>query len=606
MSDTPHGPRHDDGGAPATGHDAPSGPAFPGPPPAPGAPPPDGAGAYPPEGVPGEPRDAGGAAAASAGEPGEEDAAPAVPPAEPERALSPLTLVTAPVNYLKSFIVPLIAAIVAGSFNPWVLASAGVAIAAMLIGGFVTWYTFRYQVGSERLEIRRGLISRSRRSIPLERIRGVDVTSHLLHRMLDLAVVRIEAAAGGGGEGEEGKLDAVSVAEAERLRGVLLHRRAVLRGDPAGAVLNASAGAHAATPPAGDTAERAEAPGATAPAETVYFTMPPGWYFYAVLSLGYLLTPFVALATVLGAVGQSLDDLTAGTDAGDAVLLAYEWASTMSAQALTILAAAAVAVLVLLMPLFAVVSYAVSHWGFTLRRRDASLVVERGLFTRRSVTLEHRRIRGHEFLDNPLERVRRVVRLRAIVTGLGDSTTRAVLLPIGPRSRVRQVVEQALTPFRGSLTPHPRAALGRRLFRAVVPFAVAAGAAAYAGVLWLAVPLGAAALLGVPLAYDRYRALGHGHDGAQVSVRSGSLRRVQPVVHRSAVIGWTWTQTLFQRRAGLVHAKFAVGAGEGGYTAVDADFAESVAFAAGVTPAMVRPFLVTEPGPAAAPSPDPA
>ncbi|MFC3997754.1 PH domain-containing protein [Nocardiopsis sediminis] len=556
--------------------------------------------------VPPEPRHDDGAGAPPSGEglpgpatPGAPEGAAAVPEPEPERALSPLTMVTAPVSYLKSFIVPLIAALVAGSFNPWVLASAGAAVAAMLIGGFVTWRTFRYQVGSERLEIRRGLIGRSRRSIPLERIRGVDVTSHLLHRMLGLAVVRIEAAAGGGGEGEEGKLDAVALAEAERLRGVLLHRRAVLRGDPAGATLRAAAGAHTGAPEPGGTAGHASgATGATAPAETVYFTMPAGWYLYAVLSLGYLLTPFVALATVLGAVGQSLDDLTSGTDAGDAVLLAYRWASTMSPQALTAIAVAAVVLLVLMMPLFAVVSYAVSHWGFTLRRRDASLVIERGLFTRRSVTLEHRRIRGHEFLDNPLERLRRVVRLRAIVTGLGDSTTRAVLMPIGPRSRVEPVVERALTPFRGLLTPHPRAALGRRLFRAVVPFAVAAAVAAYAGLTWLAVPLGAVALLGVPLGYDRYRALGHGQDGAQVSVRSGSLRRVQPVVHRSAVIGWTWSQTLFQRRSGLANVEFAVGAGEGGYTAVDADFAESVAFAEGVTPAMVRPFLVTAPGPA--------
>ena len=100
------------------------------------------------------------------------------------------------------------------------------------------------------------------------------------------------------------------------------------------------------------------------------------------------------------------------------------------------------------------------------------------------------------------------------------------------------------------------------------------------------------AVLGVPLGIDRYRSLGHGHDEAFVSVRSGSLQREQAVVERSAVIGWSWTQTLFQRRSGLANLQVTVGAGAGGYTAQDASMPGSVAFAADVTPEMVRPFLV--------------
>ncbi|WP_157515955.1 PH domain-containing protein [Nocardiopsis trehalosi] len=503
---------------------------------------------------------------------------------EAERALSPLTLVTAPIAYLRNAIVPLVVAVVAGSFNPWVLGSAAVAIAAMLVGGFVTWRTFRYQVGSERLEIRRGLISRSRRSIPLERIRGVDVTSHLLHRLLGLAVVRIDAA-GGGGESEEGKLDAVTAAEAERLRRELLHRRAVLRGETAAGAPAAEAG----TAPGAEPAPEADAD------EDVYFTMPRGWYLYAVLSLGYLLTPFVALATVLGFLGQVADDLASSADADAAAQRAYAWFDGTGEQALLAIAIGAAVVLVALMPVSAVVSYAIAHWGFTLRRRGDALVTERGLFTRRSVTLELRRVRGHELLDNPLERLRRAVRLRAVVTGLGDTATRATLLPIGPRDRVGEVVERALIPYRGPLTRHPGAALRRRLFRAVAPFAAAAAVAAFLAPPWVAVALAAVAALGVPLGVDRYRALGHGDDGRQVSVRSGSLRRAQAVVRRDAIIGWTWRQTLFQRRPGLAHLELAVGAGGGAYTAIDAGFDDAVTFAAGVSPELVRPFLVEGP-----------
>ncbi|WP_131098869.1 PH domain-containing protein [Streptomonospora litoralis] len=512
----------------------------------------------------------------------DENAPAAAPEAEPVYRLSRLTLVTAPINYLRNYLVPVLVALVAGtySFNPWVLGGAAGAIVMMLVSGIVTWYTFRYQVGAERLEIRRGLINRSRRSIPLERIRGVDITSNLLHRMLGLAVVKIEAAAGGGGS-EEGKLDAVTAPEAERLRRVLLRRRAYLRGDEGTPVAPADA-------PSADTAAGAQAePDDDA---EVYFAMPRAWYFYAVLSLGYLLTPFVALATLVGFLGQGVGEAVAER-IGDIAVDVYERAIEMTVTLLIVAAVVLVLVLLLAMPLFAVVSYTVTHWRFTLLRRGDALVAERGLLTRQSVTLEKRRIRGHELMDNPLERTRAAVRLRAIVTGLGQTATRAMLMPIGPRATVEAVVERALRPFRGTLARHPRAALWRRLFRAVVPFAAAAAVAAFLAPMWVAAALALLAVLGVPLGIDRYRSLGHGDDGDQVSVRSGSLRRVQAVVVRDAVIGWTWKQTLFQRRVGLADLELTVGAGSGGYTAIDAGFAESVGFARGVTPDMVRPFL---------------
>ncbi|MFC3521157.1 PH domain-containing protein [Streptomonospora nanhaiensis] len=533
--------------------------------------------------------------------PPEDSGAPAPPP-EPARRLSALTMVTAPIAYLRNFLVPIAIALVAGTynFNPWVLGSTGAAVVAMLVGGLVTWRTFRYQVSADRLEIRRGLISRSRRSIPLERIRGVDITATLLHRVLGLAVVRVEAAAGGEAS-EEGKLDAVTAAEAERLRRVLLHRRAVLRGEsaaqaapvPAPGADEGEAGAPAA--PAG------AAPGEDGDADSeTYFVMPLSWYFYAVLSLAYLLTPFAALAALTGVVSQGLGDAAAERGFRDAGVIArdlYLRTAEGGTLLLVLLAAAVLLVVLAAMPVFAVVSYAIAHWQFTLRRRGQALVTERGLFTRQSVTLELRRIRGHELWDNPLERLRGVVRLRAVVTGLGQTATRAALLPMGPRRTVESVVERALLPFGGPLLRHPRAALGRRLFRAVAPFAAAAIAAAFTGPVWVAAVLGVLALLGVPLGIDRYRNLGHGADDRQVSVRSGSLHREQAVVQREAIIGWKWSQTLFQRRTRLVNLQLAVGAGPGGYTAIDADMAESVAFAEGVTPEMVRPFVVREPDP---------
>ncbi|GAA3727866.1 PH domain-containing protein [Salinactinospora qingdaonensis] len=510
---------------------------------------------------------------------------PQPPPPEPERRLSPLTLLTAPIRPLRSLLVPILIALVAGNFNPWVLGSSALAVVAVVVTGFVTYRTFRYRVGQERLEIRKGLLQRSTRTIPLERIRGVEVTSTLLHRAFGLAVVNIEAAAGGP-DAQEGKLDAVSVDEAERLRRELLHRRALLRGES-----QQAASGEAEEEERTDTA--ALAPPSAVEPDTVYFAMPARWYFYAVLSLGYLLTPFVALAAVLGFVLQIVDDLSLDIESEQLFGAADELLAD-SVLPLIVAGVAVIVVLVLMMPVFAVISYSISHWDFTLLRRGEALVAERGLFTRSSVTLEHRRIRGHELLDNPLQRLRSAVRLRAIVTGISGTSNRAALLPIGDRDTVERIVAQALQPYRGPLHAHPPAARTRRLVRAIVPFAALAAAVAWFAPWWVTAVLLIPALLGIPLGIDRYRSLGHGSDSDSVSVRSGSLRRHQAVVHRRAVIGWRWRQTLFQRRVRLADMGLTVGAGDGVYEAIDADLAGSVAFAAEVTPAMVRPFLVDD------------
>lgn len=506
------------------------------------------------------------------------------PPSVDERVrrLSPRSMVVGPIIQLRGLLLPILAGLVLGGFNAWVLAGAGATVLALLVGGFVTWRTTRYEVVADRLEIRTGLLRRSQRTIPLERVRGVDVTSTLLHRLLGVAVVRIEAAAGSAGSSEDGKLDAVAAGEADRLRRVLLHRRAVLTGrtvPPAAGAAEQEAARSADH--GGQSAEASEDEAVT------HFTMPASWYLYGALSLGYLLTPFAVLATLFGMVQQ-----TAGELATD---YAIDWLATSERGFLLVSVAVSAGVLVLLMPVFAVVSYAITHWGFTLRERDGSLVAERGLFTRRSVTLEKRRIRGYELLDSPLERARRAVRLRAIVTGLGDTANRAVLLPIGSRVVVGEVVERTLGRYRGRLARHPRAALSRRLTRSVGPFALVLVGALALDVTWLAWVSGVLMVLGVPLGVDRYRSLGHGYDGERVSVRAGSLRRRQATVERSAVIGWSWTQTPLQRLSSLADFRVTVGAGAGGYTARDASLGRSVALAARVTPEMVRPFLV-DPG----------
>ncbi|MGV9773023.1 PH domain-containing protein [Streptosporangium sp. NPDC003464] len=526
------------------------------------------------------------------------------PPTGPRLRLSPKVLLTDPIRMLPSLFLPLAGVLFIGGFSPGSFGWAAFGVIGSVVYAAVRWATFTYQVVGDRLELTRALVSRSVRTIPLERIRGVDVSNPPLHRLLGIAVLRIDTGAGGD-EKQEGELDGVTVEEAERLKAVLLwHARArMARRAQAQEAARAAAGPDPALPgpgPADDAVTDSGVPAGTAvPAtvrheigettpERVFFVVPRKWLAYGPLSGAYLLTPFALVAGAVGLAFQWGSELKID---GRAVVSAGEWLWGHPA-----LLVGALVLLVLAMPVVGAIMYAVFNWDFTLRAREGYLIAERGLVTRRSVSLERRRVRGFELVEGPAERWAGLARAWAIVTGLGDSETRGQLMPVVPRAMVLDVVGEAIGPIATGLRPHPAAARRRRLFRAVFPWLVVAACAAAAAVTWsplwwgLALPALLLAALGVPLGLDRYRSLGHTYDGARLSVRSGSLRRSQAVVEERAVVGWTLRQTWFQRRAGVLTVVAGVGAGTGGYEAIDVGEAEGVAFAAEVTPGWLAPF----------------
>ncbi|SEG37838.1 putative membrane protein [Nonomuraea solani] len=479
--------------------------------------------------------------------------------------LSPKVLLIDPVRMLPSLLLPLVGVMFVGGFSARSYAWAAAGVFASVVIAVVRWATFTYEIVGDRLETKRSLISRSIRTIPMERIRGVDVSTPPMHRLLGLAVVKIDT--GASGDNEEAKLNGITLEEAERLKSVLLRR--------------------AARPEAAHVPDVAEPPG---PKEQTIMRVPRKWLLYGPLSGAYLLTPFAFVGGAVGLAFQWGDELGVSQDTAWSV---GEW---LWEHPYLLLAVAVL--LVLAMPFVGGLMYAIFNWNFELKRRDGYLVAERGLINRRSVSLESQRVRGYEIVEGLAERWARVARAWAIVTGLGDSQTRGQLLPDVPRAVALQVTIDAIGPYRAGLRPHPPVARNRRLFRAIVPWllvAAVSGAGVWltASTLWwiLLVLSLLLAGIGVPLGLDRYASLGHGYDGTRLTVRSGSLRRAQAVVERRAVVGWRLRQTWFQRNAKVLTLIAGVGAGKGGYSAIDVSEAQAVDFPAEVTPEWMAPFL---------------
>ncbi|MCO7222608.1 PH domain-containing protein, partial [Klenkia sp. PcliD-1-E] len=267
--------------------------------------------------------------------------------------------------------------------GPWAVVALAVGITAVsLVTAGLAWWRFTYADGASAVVVTRGLLSRSVRTVPLDRVRGVEVEAPPLHRLLGLVRVRVDAAAGAvGGTDEELVVDGLPRAEADRLRAHLLARRA---------------------------APSAEAPAEPVEQELVRFDN--RWLLYAPLVGSYLAVPLAAV----GALFRLADELP------------RRWRPDLGRPDLTDTAVVAVALVavVLVLVVGSVVGSAVVNWRFRLTRRGGSLVAVRGLLTRRHTELEVDRVRGCAVSEGLGMRWVRAARATALVTGLGDAARR--------------------------------------------------------------------------------------------------------------------------------------------------------------------------------------
>ncbi len=491
----------------------------------------------------------------------------------PWRRLDPYMLVVGPLGGLFRLLPFAAILLITGQGDVsrlWYAAGIG---ALVVLAGVVRWRTTRYRITADRVELHTGLLRRQRRSVPRDRIRTVDLTAKLLHRAFRLSVVQVSAASGSSMERAGLSLDAVSKAEAERLRRELL--------------------AHTDAP-------AVEQVPAAAP-EQLLARLDWSWLRYAPLTVSSI----AGIGAIGAAVFKVFDDL--GVDPRN--LRAVDDAAERIATAPVWLAVVVVGTVLLIMAsVGAMLLFAERWYDYRLTREPGirgpgtgTLAVKRGLLTTRSLSVSEQRLRGAEIIEPLLLRMGGGAQVKALTTGLSKDAQGGVLQPPAPRRESHRVASVALREHpleitEAPLRAHPPAARQRRLTRAIVPamvlvaaaFTVGAGVPSldWAGPVSL-VLLPAAALLGV----DRYRNLGHQLTARYLVSREGSAVRRTVAVGRTGVIGWTFRQSIFQRRSGLVSVEAVTAAGLGGYTVLDVAAADGVALADAAVPHLLTPFL---------------
>ena len=473
--------------------------------------------------------------------------------AELEGRLHPLAVLVFARRYASASLIPVVALLI--SLGTRVLVPLIVSVLVIVVPlAVLWWWRFTYRVAGGRLEVRSGLVNRTIKVVPLDRVRGVDLTAPFFHRLLDLVKVDIEAAAGGRDKAEL-SLAAVSHREGEALRERLLARARV---------------EEPAEPPA------------------LYRATPGLLAVGGLLSGRYLLAP----AAIVGLLFRLAEDLPGGiVERGTEALI--DRAPT-GAAGITI---TVVTALVLVGALAAGGSLLVD-WGFTLRSERDRLTAQRGLLTHRTVSIDRGRIRGLDVRDTPLRRPFRLAGITAIAGGVRRAGGRTTLAPVVRSDDVLPLL-RSIDPLapdpRAALVAHPRTARGRRFVRAVPLPALATAGAIALGWWWAAVAGLVLTAVMAQVAIDRYRQLGHRFDGRRLTLRGGSLTRRWTELDPAEIVSFELRRSPGQRRAGLATVVVHLGEGAGSRRALDAGEEQARPLLAELHPRLFAPLVRQSP-----------
>ncbi|WP_226010041.1 PH domain-containing protein [Halomicrobium salinisoli] len=476
----------------------------------------------------------------------------------------------------------------------WIFVLGPLGAISGLAYGVARYYRFAYEVADGRLTVASGVFDRQERDIPLGRIQNVDVRRGLFHRVAGLAVVNFETA---GGSATEAVLNAVTVAEADRLQeAVARHRREAgdRRSDRRERSEAGSAG-EAGDPDDGTAVDDGEAVSAE---DAAAAARPERELLYELSTTDLLLFGFVSVrpgGPVLALFSTPfLEDVawraveTGVSLLGGPARLSFGLLPTLSPGELALVAGVAAVQFLIASWLLSAVLTVLSYYDFRLERVGDDLRYERGLVQRFSGSIPLEKVQTVAIRENALMRPLGYAGLSLETAGYaaggndGDASNTAV--PFDDRETVVEFAER-LGPVDCPEIERPPTRARRRYAARYGVLPVLLATALLFGIHRLVVPvpwwpLALIGLVAAPLVgHLSWRNRGHGVADDGVATRAGFWVRHTRLVPYFRVQTVIDVRTVFQRRRGLasVIADTASSAGLVGGDAVAHDLDDGTA-----------------------------
>jgi len=431
---------------------------------------------------------------------------------------------------LSAFVIPGVVFLMSRGFDPGTIALVllGALVVAVLAAfwGFLSWRATTYQVSGGAFHLRRGVVQKNERTIPLDHVQSVDTVQGIIQRLFGVVEVRIETAGGGASE-PDASLQALDRAEAEVLRREI----------------------------EGSRREPVEEEG-----PTVVRRLGTRDLFLAGATSGQI---GVAIS-LIAVASQLFDDVFSES-------LAQRLIETLAPRSVTT-ALLYVLVLGLFAWLLAIGGTVLAYTGFTLSRDGDFLYIRRGLLERREATIPLARIQAVRIVEGLLRQPFGLASLRVESAGYGeDAGVSTTLFPLLPRKEVQALLLDAAPEFAVApmLNALPRRALRRYVFRSTVPVLVLLAAAGLVSLLAFGFVVWSLAVLPLllPAAFYgwlRYRDAGWALEEDRLVVGSRLLGRATAIAPRRRLQSRATVQSPFQRRVRLATFEARVASGGGG------------------------------------------
>lgn len=405
----------------------------------------------------------------------------------------------------------------------------------LLVIGAASWWRFLYKVEDGELHIKSGILVRKNLYLTKDRIQVIDITAGIIQRMFGLVRVDIQTA---GSTSREASIDAVTLARAKEISRLLRAN--------------------------GEKEEEQAEPDASESNKKV-FIMPGKELLIAASTSG----SFGIALSILGTLFSQLEPLISESQI-------FEYAmNVLPSETDTILVVYVIVIFIIFAWLLSFFSTLFSYGDFQLEVRGEELVVSRGIFEKKRITIPYNRIQAIHVSEGILRQPLGYASIRLESAGYGDDkgTGSIVLFPLINRNNISNLLREALPGYEKSLdgvTP-PVRSLRRYIFRSAVIITVITAA------IWWLLGLNEwiwlLPLISIYWGWLKFKDAAISWDPDTMILRSRTLARSTAYIKRNRLQDITLSESFFQRRRKLCTLRLYVASGDQGksFTVRDLD-----------------------------------
>lgn len=450
---------------------------------------------------------------------------------EPRRQ-HPVAAITNVLRILREMLIPIIIILVVGGGGdrPLIanLTGLGLIVFVLLIWGILSWMFYTYRIEEDELRIEYGIFVKKKLYIPRHRIQVIDVTAGPIQRLFGLVSLKVQTA---GESKPEGEISAVTREVAEQVREELMPEET--------------------TEP---LAEAIDSPSSVQKNNILSSRR---------ISRGHLLIAastsgsFGVVLSILGTIFAQADHVFSESE----VEAFVEQAAQSGTQVLIY----AAIIMVILAWLLALLGTLIRFAGFTINKKKDELVIQRGLFERKTMTIPYKRIQAVRIVEGILRQPFGYATLYVESAGYGDEGGQStVLFPLIHRSKISEFIEEMVPEYYDSpelLKPPPRA-ITRYMIKTALPVLIIAGILTLAATqgyyaLFLALP---ALLWGIL----RFRDARIGTTDNTLLMRFRRLARTTAIIKKYRIQSADSTSSFIQRRRDLISVSTTIASGSSG------------------------------------------